>query len=289
MLRQQTIPSRYSFTRYEDGATIADVPFGTVTETHGAPYYLVHRADLHIALLDAAKEAGVKVQSKTRIVDYDFDQPSATADDGRVFTADLIVAADGVKSLARPLLTGIVDKPRDTGDVAYRISLEGSRLREDPELNSLLDDPCITCWCGPEAHIIGYPVRNGELYNVVICATSHNETTEDAWVTEGKNEELRKRFSAWEPRVKKLCDMTESFLKSHLEASRVRQCLLGRRKGGNEIQGVCSLRILGGDGLARTAPRSRGVKDDDVFAGDERIELVLTVNGLSASCPPLQV
>lgn len=185
-------------------------------ETHGAPYQLVHRADLHSALLDAAKRVGVTILSNKQVVDYDFDAPSATTAGGEIFRADLLIAADGIKSISRPLMTGNTHKPRDTGDVAYRILLPGETLRRDPDLIGLLDDPCVNVWCGPGAHFIGYPIRQGELFNIVICSTTKSEFTDEIWVVEGDNRELRERFSSWEPRVTKLCALAENFMKWRL-------------------------------------------------------------------------
>lgn len=203
--------------RWEDGSTILNLAFDHAVDNYGAPYYFVHRADLHSALLDAAKKAGVQVLGNQRIVAYDFSAPSAITERGEVFTADLIVASDGIKSLARPLLTGQEDRPRDTGDVAYRILIPGSQLLADPTLASLITSPSTTSWCGPAAHIVGYPIRNGELYNVVVCATSlQSEMTDDAWISKGDNSELCHRFEDWEPRVRKLCSLTGDFMRWRL-------------------------------------------------------------------------
>lgn len=207
----------YDFVRWQDGSSILKLPFDNVVDHHGAPYYLVHRADLHSALLAAATRAGVQVLPNKRIVAYDFSEPSAVTDQGEVFTADLIIASDGIKSLARPLLTGREDRPRDTGDVAYRILIPGDRLRADPALEDLITSPRTTSWCGPDAHIVGYPIRDGELYNLVVCAKSRlGETTDETWVVRGDNSELCTRFAAWEPRVRKLCALTGDFMKWRL-------------------------------------------------------------------------
>ena len=207
---------RYHFVRWEDGSTITKVPMENIVETHGAPYYLIHRADLHAGLLAAAEKAGVKILTNKRVVKYDFEAPSATTDAGETYKADLVIGADGIKSIARPLLTGQLDIPRDTGDVAYRILIPGDKLLADPDLASLITDPCTTSWCGPDAHLVGYPIRNGELYNIVVCATSYNETTDEVWVVKGDNRELCDRFGKWEPRIQKLCALTGAFMKWRL-------------------------------------------------------------------------
>lgn len=213
---KKSASTRYHFVRGEDGSTMVELPFENIVETYGAPYYLVHRADPPAALLEAAKKAGVEILNNKRVVSYDFEAPSATTQDDEVFTADLIVCADGIKSVARPLLTGRPDIPRDTGDVAYRILIPGEKLLADDDLADLVKDPCTTSWCGPDAHLVAYSIRNGVMYNVVVCATSYNETTDEVWVVKGDNRELCARFSTWEPRVRKLCALTGEFMKWRL-------------------------------------------------------------------------
>ncbi|KAL1979191.1 hypothetical protein VTN96DRAFT_6526 [Rasamsonia emersonii] len=213
---KKCVSRRYHFVRWKDGSTITQFPFDNIVEKYGAPYYLVHRHDLHAALLDAVTKAGVAVHTNQRVVSYDFDAPSATTADGRTWTADLIVCADGIKSVARPLLTGRPDVPRDTGDVAYRILIPGKELLADPDLADLITSPATTSWCGPDAHLVGYPIRGGELYNIVVCATSYGETTDEVWVVKGNNEELCQRFASWEPRIQKLCRLSRDFMKWRL-------------------------------------------------------------------------
>ncbi|EFX06428.1 salicylate hydroxylase [Grosmannia clavigera kw1407] len=213
---KKSTASRYHFIRWKDGATIFNLPFVDSVQDHGAPYWLVHRADLHAALLDAARRAGATIVTSSRVVVYDMDAPSVTTADGTAYTADLVIGADGIKSTCRPLLTGRPDVPRDTGDVAYRILIPAEKLLADPDLAPLITQPCSTSWCGPDAHLVGYPIRAGELYNVVVCATSRNETTSNTWVVRGDNSELRLRFASWTTQVRKLCALTGDFLKWRL-------------------------------------------------------------------------
>ncbi|RYP12349.1 hypothetical protein DL765_007395 [Monosporascus sp. GIB2] len=79
-------------------------------------------------------KAGVTVFHKKRVVSYDFEAPGATTQNGWVFKADLVVGADGINSIARLLLTGHPDVPRDTGGVAYRTLILREKLLAEPEL-----------------------------------------------------------------------------------------------------------------------------------------------------------
>lgn len=89
----------YHFVRWKDGDTIVKIPFADANDTYGAPYYLVHRHDLHAELLNVARRAGVSIHTNQRVTSYDFDAPSATTQDGKTWTADLIVCADGMLRL----------------------------------------------------------------------------------------------------------------------------------------------------------------------------------------------
>lgn len=80
-------------------------------------------------------------------------------------------------------------------------------------MKELISQPWVTSWCGPEAHVIGYPVRGGEVYNVVFCCSETSMQDRPFKPGENKlvisdNTELRRRFSDWEPRVKKLVELS---------------------------------------------------------------------------------
>lgn len=116
----------------------------------------------------------------------------------------------GIKSVARAQLFGNGIPPRDTGDVAYRILIKGDEMLKDPDLAPLILQPGTTSWCGPAAHIVGYPIRAGELYNIVVCATRRPGECETDWVIPGDKADLMDRFKDWEPKIRKLCALADS-------------------------------------------------------------------------------
>ena len=116
----------------------------------------------------------------------------------------------GIKSIAREAINGAPAKAVDTGDVAYRILIPAAGLMQDPELKQRVDEPWAVTWTGPEGHFVGYPLRGGELYNMIICvsvkSTSHGKSlSESDWLVTADNEELRIRFNGWCSPVQKLC------------------------------------------------------------------------------------
>lgn len=71
----------------------------------GAYAYRGHRALLHEVLFEHAKSLGIEIRMGQQVVEYWEDEANGKAgikiQTGESFDADVIVAADGVKSLAR--------------------------------------------------------------------------------------------------------------------------------------------------------------------------------------------
>lgn len=173
--------------RWEHGELLGTTPLmPQVEKKHGAPSYVIHRADLHGSLMqDAETVAEVRVNSM--VTSIDFEKPSVTLQNGTVLEADLIVGADGLfrrlpfpqvnivnvllgmKSTCRRLIyqkLGLVDKVTPTGDAAYRACIPVEKVT-DPELREFMTKFVATRWMGPGGHVQGYPIRHGKLYNLV--------------------------------------------------------------------------------------------------------------------------
>ena len=144
---------------HDSGAAILSIARGPTTrETYGAPYVMLHRADLHALLADAAGR-------DTIVLD------SAVADVNTV-DADAVIAADGLKSVVRSTVFG--NPPAGfTGHVAWRGLVPAEAL--PPEAAT----PGSTVWAGPGRIFVRYPVRRGALINLVGLTRTND------WVAEG--------------------------------------------------------------------------------------------------------
>ena len=205
------------------GNILLDVPYNDVETRYGAPYYFIHRADLVRLLAQSAqKHRNIEVRMKSRVVEYDFTSPSVRLTTGETLEADLIVCADGIKSAVRDTINRSPIPPQDTGDVAYRILVPAASLREDPEMRPLLEQAWAVHWMGPEGHAVGYPLREGELYNIIIDVTHASDLGEplpsegQVWKSARSNADLVERFKDWCPQVRKLCAMAGEYLKWRL-------------------------------------------------------------------------
>lgn len=156
-------PSGVVFRRYDTGERLGYTNWSPSMEReHGAPYYQTHRADYHAMLHRLAVSApGVHIRLGATVCDVQPDPavpggPSITLASGEVLHADLIVGADGVKSVLQKVVTGLDDQPTPTGDAAYRAIVPTDLMIQDPELRPLVESAEGTIWMAPGRHLGGY-------------------------------------------------------------------------------------------------------------------------------------
>jgi salicylate hydroxylase len=171
---------------------------------------VIHRADLHNALIEKALALpNVELRVDSLVMNVEFSPASATLANGSIVRGDIVIGADGIKSTIRGhLLEDLSLKAIATGDAAYRIMLPRSVMEKDPELKKLIDEPQATRWLGPGRHIIAYPVRNHQLYNVVLLHPDRHEV-EESWTTKGSKQAMVDNYAGWEPKIRKLIDLVD--------------------------------------------------------------------------------
>jgi len=207
-------PESMAFCRYDNGERVGFTLFGDKMERdHGSPYYHVHRADLIAMLYDIARP-WMTLRLGSKVTSVDASANSITIESGEVLKADLIIGADGVKSIIREQLVDGPDQPIPTGDAAYRTTVPTSELMKDPDLRPLVETPEAYCWMGPGKHIVGYCIRGRQEYNMVML---HPDTGSiESWTEGASVEEMRKAYEGWEPRVRKLHALATKTMKSRL-------------------------------------------------------------------------
>jgi salicylate hydroxylase len=136
-----------------------------------------HRYNLANSIYDGCKrEKSIQFVFRTPAerVDSFGPQPSFTAipRDGEAplkIEADIILAADGVKSKVRTSMLkelGVDADVQDSGQAAYLIMLGREQMENDPELLELINSDRVTRWIGSKRHIIAYPVASKTIYNI---------------------------------------------------------------------------------------------------------------------------
>jgi salicylate hydroxylase len=102
-------------------------------------------------------------------------------------------------------------EPRTTTNCAYRATVPGELMRADPELKKLIEEPYSNCWIGYRRHIMAYPIREGQLYNLVM---SHPGTAAvGKWNEPGNLDEMKAHYAGWDPILDKVLDKVKACLK----------------------------------------------------------------------------
>jgi 3-hydroxybenzoate 6-monooxygenase len=160
-----------------DGKELVRIPTGpSFRARFKYPYIIVHRIDLHNVLLDACRQNDeielVPDAMVTGFVD-DGETVSVTTADGRTFSAPVVVAADGLRSLFRQKFIGDGEHP--TGYVALRTIVPMQQLPADVSRDT------VVLWAGPGYHVVHYPLRHGAEFNIVaVFRTSTHAEKADA-------------------------------------------------------------------------------------------------------------
>ena len=154
VMAASTEPSELIFRSWQDGRRVAahDVHRdGAYQARFGAPYCGIHRADLQRALAASLGDAGLHLGHRLATLAEQPGGMALTFDDGVTIETDLVVGADGLRSVVRGFVTGGTPM-RYSGTSAFRGIVPANRLP------SLPDPMAIQFWMGPGAHLLHYPI-----------------------------------------------------------------------------------------------------------------------------------
>ncbi|KAG2225383.1 hypothetical protein INT45_010019 [Circinella minor] len=206
-------PANINMRRYSSGDIIGPTPLKPkMQELYGYPYWLIHRADYQRLLFDAAIEAGANVILGARVNGVDDSTITVHLENGKVEKFDLIIGADGIRSNVRlAVMPNEEVLPRVSTNCAYRATVPAAKMRADPKVSFLMDDPNSNCWIGYRRHIMAYPIRNGELYNLVM---SHpGAAAVGRWNEPGNLEEMKTHYRHFDPTIRRVLEKVDNCLK----------------------------------------------------------------------------
>ncbi len=169
LTRRAVAPERVDIRDARSGRTIGGIALGaSMQERYGAPYWVLHRADLHGVLLDAVRSdpnVTLKVGRAVRGAMEAGDGVAVSVERGasqalETLHAPFVIGADGVRSACRAAL-GDVRAPVYQGADAWRTTIP---VGEAP---AFAREPVTGLWLGKGLHVVHYPVCAGRAVNVV--------------------------------------------------------------------------------------------------------------------------
>lgn len=188
-LREAAVRIEATEIRGWNGRPVARTPLGDPCERFfGAPYYTVHRAHLHRALLDRMPSDRIFLGRRLSRVEESADGVLLVFQDGTTHRADAVVGADGIHSAVRETL--VRDAPVFSGLGVYRGLLPTVRLPRAAR------EPVVRLWLGPGGHMVCYPVSGGSY--VSFAATLRlDDPPAESWSTPGDPADLAWQFGHW--------------------------------------------------------------------------------------------
>jgi salicylate hydroxylase len=160
-------------------------------ERYGAPYFMIHRADLHGVLIDAVralKPDAIRLGARCSGFAQDGNGVTLHLADGTRVAGDALVGADGVHSRIRNIVAGD-DKAQFTGCMAWRGLVPVEKLPAHMRRNVGVN------WVGPGGHVVNYLLRRGEVFNFV--GIVERDWRVESWTEKGTRAECAADFQGW--------------------------------------------------------------------------------------------
>jgi len=169
------------------------------------PYAVTHRHDIHGVFLRACRDNN-RITLETNRTVADFEQDGAgvavTLQSGEQIRGRALIGCDGMWSTVREKIVGD-GRPLVSGHIAYRAVLKRDEVPKD------LWQPDVILWAGPRTHFVHYPLRRGELYNLV--AVFHSKRYVEGWNAEADANELWAHFNGQRAEVLRMLERIETW------------------------------------------------------------------------------
>ncbi|WP_339863125.1 FAD-dependent monooxygenase [Thalassospira alkalitolerans] len=195
-------PLRTEFRLHDTGEIVSEIPLGDAHETKfGAPYYHVYRPDILDMLrarVEELKPGCIRLNAAVTGYEEFADRVVMTLQGGESIEGDLLIGADGIKSVIREQMHG-AQEPHFTGQVAWRGMIPVDKLPKD------FMPPVFINWMGPRRHMVVYWVAGGKFLNFVGC-TEKPDWTEVGWTIKAPWEDLKADYEGFHPQVQTMLD-----------------------------------------------------------------------------------
>ncbi|KAF8260820.1 hypothetical protein EI94DRAFT_1706007 [Lactarius quietus] len=143
-------------------------------------------------------------------------RPSVRLKTGEILHADVIIGADGPRSIVRRVVT---EEPEpeaiSTGLSVYTGSVPMSEIRKHPSLRQLAEGWLV--WVGQGRVVLGYPVRRHQEFAIHVCWEDHNKPAPasrqgavDSWDPTTSLSSIRYKEGQMDPRLRFLLDKAGS-------------------------------------------------------------------------------
>lgn len=180
----------------ETGELLQPIDRRATREKYGAPYLQLHRADLLNALIAAFGANNCVMDHTLTGIESKADGAALSFANGSTAQADIVIAADGLRSVVRDALFE-TKPPEFSGHIAYRGLIPAEKLSE------LSTQPLNINHIAFGRNIVTYPVRGREIVNVVALSKADG-WAEEGWSVKADKAQLLAKYEGFAPYVQKV-------------------------------------------------------------------------------------
>jgi salicylate hydroxylase len=160
----------------------------------GGSYWGVHRADLQAVLSKAVGLERINLGHRLTDLVQHPDRVSLSFANGRCIDADLVIGADGARSITRRWMLGY-DDVLYSGCSGFRGVVPAERLDQLP------DPEALQYWVGPQGHLLHYPIGDKGDQNFLLVERHPSPWSSRDWVAPSSEGEQLRLFKNWHPAV----------------------------------------------------------------------------------------
>lgn len=207
------------FNRFDGAHLMTQVWEEADLRKNGGKKFNGHRGEIHRIVWEHAKSVGVDIKLGQKVSEYFEDEGQAgVVSNGQRYVADVVLAADGVRSTARTIVLGYEDKPKSSGYAIWRAWFPSDELAKNPLTAPLVvNGDTHTGWLGrlgtsylewivlkqdsgPEIHFLAASIKNGKDFSWV-CTHKDEADVEESWSAPGRIEDAIECLKDWCPEV----------------------------------------------------------------------------------------
>ncbi len=189
------VPEAMAVRSAATGGTLATAELGAaVASQYGAPWWVIHRADLLAILAEACRaEGAIRLETGVTVTGLALEDGAVrlgldrAGEPGHLATP-AVIGADGLRSAVRAAL-GDGGPPDFRQRVAWRATLPMEAVPQ------ALAGGRLGLWLGADAHCVHYPLRSGELFNIVVILAA--DAPVEGWRAPGDPAVLARRLAGW--------------------------------------------------------------------------------------------
>ncbi|KAF2638542.1 FAD/NAD(P)-binding domain-containing protein [Massarina eburnea CBS 473.64] len=168
-----------------------------------------HRGELYSIIYEHAVKRGLDIRLGKRVTEYfEHGDKAGVVANGERMVADIVIAAEGVRSRGRKIVLGFDDKPMSSGYAVYRCWFSGDAIKDNEIIKHLVvNGDSHSGFIGPDLHFLVSSLKDGKEFNWVFTHVDDGNI-EESWQFPGKIEECLKYVEGWAPVVQEIVRAT---------------------------------------------------------------------------------